>query len=59
MEEGMEWEFGVSRCQLVHVEWVNKVLLYNTKNYIQYPLINHNSMCFDKKNVFIIDHPAV
>ena len=25
---GVEWEFGVSRCKLLHVEWINnKVLL--------------------------------
>ena len=33
--EGMEWEFGVSRCKLVYIEWINnKVLLYSTGNYI-------------------------
>ena len=27
----------------LHIEWVNnKVLLCSTKNYIQYPVINHN-----------------
>ena len=25
---GMAWEFGVSRCKLLHLEWINKVLLY-------------------------------
>ena len=39
---GMEWEVGVSRCNLLYMEWINKVLLYSTENYIQYPLINHN-----------------
>ena len=24
---GMEWEVGVSRCQLFYREWINKVLL--------------------------------
>ena len=41
-EGGMEWEFGVSRCKLLYIEWINnKVLLYSTGNYIQYPVINH------------------
>ena len=41
--EGMEWEVGVSRCNLLYMEWINnKVLLYSTENYIQYPMINHN-----------------
>ena len=27
-ESGMDWEFGVSRCKLLHLEWINnKVLL--------------------------------
>ena len=41
--EGMEWEAGVSRCKLVYIEWINnKVLLYSTVNYMQYPVINHD-----------------
>ena len=33
----------VSRCQFLYIEWINnKVLLYGTENYIQYPMINHN-----------------
>jgi len=40
---GMGWEFGISRCKLLHVGWINnKILLYNTGNYIQYPVKNHN-----------------
>ena len=46
---GMAWEFGVSECKLLHIEWINnKVLLYTTGNYIQYPVINHNG-----KNIFL------
>ena len=40
---GVGWEFGVSTCKLLYIEWINnKVLLYSTGNYIQYPVINHN-----------------
>ena len=40
---GMEWEVGVSRCELLHLEEINnKILLYGTENYIQCPMINHN-----------------
>ena len=40
---GMDWEFGISRCKLLYTGWINnKVLLYSTGNYIQYPVINHN-----------------
>ena len=38
---GMTWEFGVSRCKLLYTEWINKVLLYSTRNCIQY-LIMYN-----------------
>ena len=40
---GKDWEFGISRCKLVYIGWINnKVLLYSPGNYIQYPVINHN-----------------
>ena len=51
--EGMEWEVGVSRCKLLYREWINnKVLLYSTENYIQYPMISHNGKEF-LKNIYI------
>ena len=41
--EGVEWEIRVSRCKLLHIEWINtKLLLYSTRNYIQYPMIHCN-----------------
>ena len=41
--EGKDWEFGVSRCKLLYIEWINnKVLLYSPGNSIQYPGINHD-----------------
>ena len=40
---GKDWEFRISRCKLAYVECINnKILLYSTGNYIQYPVINHN-----------------
>ena len=40
---GKDWEFAVSRRKLLYTEWINnKVLLYSTGNYIQYPVIKHN-----------------
>ena len=48
----MDWEFGLSRCKLLYIEWINsKVLLYSTGNYTQYPVINHNGKDM-KKNVY-------
>ena len=41
--EGMNWDFGISKCKLLYIEWINnKVLVYSTGNYIQYLVINHN-----------------
>ena len=43
----MEWEFGISRCKLLYIEWINnKVLLCSTGSHIRHPVINHNT----KKN---------
>ena len=44
---GMDWEFGVSRCQLLHLEWTgNEVLLYSTG---KYPISG-----YEKRNVYIL-----
>lgn len=37
----MDWVFEISRGKLLHIEWVNKVLLHNTRSYVQY-LTNHS-----------------
>ena len=30
---GVDWEFGVGRCKLLHLEWIsNELLLYSTGN---------------------------
>ena len=51
---GMDWEFVISRCKLVYTEWINnKVLLYSTGNYIQYPVINHNGKEYEKEYICI------
>ena len=53
-EGGMDWEFGISRCKLLYIGWINKVLLYSTGNYIQSPVINHNGKNM-KKNANITE----
>ena len=51
---GIDWEFGISRCQLLYIEWINnKVLLCSTGNYIQYPVINHNGKEHEKECIYI------
>ena len=40
---GKDSEFGISRYKLVYIGWIdNRVLLYSTENWSQYPVINHN-----------------
>lgn len=40
---GAEWgAWGISKCKLLYVEWIKKVLLYSIENYTQYRVINHN-----------------
>ena len=53
VEGGMEWEAEVRRCKLLYIERINKILLYSTENYIQYPVINHKENKYLKKNVNI------
>ena len=49
----MELEFEVSRCKLAYIGWINnKVQLYNTKDYIQYPVINYNGKEYER-NIYI------
>ena len=41
----IDWEFGISRCKLLLIRWINyKVLLHSTGNYIQYPVITISSV---------------
>ena len=50
----MEWEFGDSGCKPLYIErTTNKVLLYSTGNYIQYPVINHNGKDYEKECIYV------
>ena len=50
---GKEWGFGISRGKLLHIRWIkNKVILYNTGNYTQYSMTNHNGKEYEK-NIYI------
>ena len=53
--EGLgDLEFGISRCQLLYIEWIdNKVLLYSTGNYIHYPVINHSGKEYEKEYIYV------
>ena len=51
---GMDGEFGVGRCKLLHLEWIsNEVLLYSTENYFQALGIEHEVRQCKKKNINI------
>ena len=51
---GLDWEFGISRCKLLFIGWINnKVLPYSTGNYIQYPVINYNGKEYGKEYVCV------
>ena len=51
---GMDWEFGISRCKLLHRGWINnKVLLYSTGNYMQSPGINRNGKEYKKECIYM------
>ena len=49
---GKHWEFGISRCKLLYIGWINnKVLLYSTVSYIQYPVMDHDGGAYEKEYV--------
>ena len=53
---GMDWKFGVSRCKLLHFEWIsNEVLLYSTGNYIQSSGIDHDGNEYKEECVCMYD----
>ena len=42
---GRDWEFGVGRCKLLHLEWIsNEFLLYSTGDSIQSLGIDHDGI---------------
>ena len=47
-----DWEFRISRYKLLYfIGWINnKVILYSTGNYIQYPVVNHNGKEYKNKD---------
>ena len=50
--EGTVWGFGISRCKLLNIQWINnKFLLYSTANCFQSAVINHEKNM--KNNVYV------
>ena len=52
MRSGMDYEVGVGRCKLLHLEWISNELIYSTRNYIQSLGINHDGRKY-KKIIYI------
>ena len=48
----MEQAFEVSRWKLLHIEQINKALLYSTGSYIQHHEINHNGKGYKKEHIY-------
>ena len=38
----MDWEFGVGRCKVLHLGWINKVLLYSNRERYSLSCDKHN-----------------
>ena len=48
----MDWESGVSRCKLLHLEWINnEVPLYSTGSYVQSLGFEHDGRQYVKKRI--------
>ena len=53
-EQGVDGEFGVSRCKLFHLEEINsEVLLYSIGNSLQSLVIESDGRSYEKKNIYI------
>ena len=52
---GMDGEFWGSRCKLLHLECINKVLLYSAENYIQSLGVDHDGKCYEKECIYMYD----
>ena len=50
---GLDWE--LVGCKLVYIGWINnKVLLYITGNYSQYPEVSHNGKEYEKECTYYV-----
>ena len=56
----MDWEFGVSKCKLLHLEWINnKVQLYGTGKLIQSPGIEHDGKEYKEVCIYMYNSVAL
>ena len=53
---GKNWESRIRRCKLLYIGWINnKILLYSTGNYIQYPVIHHNGKEYEEEYICVTE----
>ena len=56
-ERGVDWKFGICKCKLLYVEWINnKAPLYSMGNNIQHPVINHTGKEYICIYIYIYTH---
>ena len=55
----MDWEFGVSRCKLFHLEWINNKVLLSTGNYIQSPGMDNDRKEYKKERISVYLHLSI
>ena len=49
----MDWEFGVNRCKVLHLEWIgNEVLLYSMGHYVQSLVMKHDRRQYEKESLY-------
>ena len=54
VSDGAQDSIYSKQCKLLYMESTdNKVLLYSTENYIQYPVINHNRKEYEKECIYL------
>ena len=48
----MDWGFGIIRCKLLQLGWINnRVLLNGTGNCVLYPVVKHYGKEYEKECV--------
>ena len=47
--DGWTGSLGLIDANYLYIEWIKKVLLYSTGNYIQYPVTNHDGKEYEKE----------
>ena len=49
-----DWEFVVSRCKLLHIQWINsEVLQYSAGSNTQYPGVNYKGKEYKKEWIYV------